>query len=165
MFCQNCGTKLLDKAKFCHNCGFCALSDFEIGSKPSSKTIGVKPLSFEEFLFKEMCAERWIDPIGKLSDNDQNNLEKTLIAEEETGQPTVATMQEVVHLIQDNVNRMSTNRFTIPRQLDFADYVDARKQKWFAEGGNLKICSLVNLLLMVVAEGGSFSQMSYNTLS
>ena len=88
----------------------------------------------------DMCAERWIDPIGKLSDDDQNNLENTLIAEEETGQPTVATMQEVVHLIQDNVNRLSTNRVTIRRRLAFADYVDARKRKWFAEGGNLKIC-------------------------
>ncbi|XP_046848050.1 uncharacterized protein LOC124441628 [Xenia sp. Carnegie-2017] len=88
----------------------------------------------------DMCAERWIDPIGKLSDDNQNNLENTLIAEEEIGQPTVATMQEVVHLIQDNVNRLSTNRVTIRRRLAFADYVDARKRKWFAEGGNLKIC-------------------------
>ncbi|XP_046845033.1 uncharacterized protein LOC124438863 [Xenia sp. Carnegie-2017] len=49
-------------------------------------------------------------------------------------------MQEVVHLIQDNVNRLFTNRVTIRRRLAFADYVDARKRKWFAEGGNLKIC-------------------------
>ena len=93
----------------------------------------------------DMCAESWVDPIGDVEPNeneDNPDIEEIIDLPgdlDDFVHQTEEARKRVVEKLQHNVIRTTRNRVNIRRRECFSDYVDARRKKWFKPEGILKI--------------------------
>lgn len=78
----------------------------------------------------DVCAEKWLDPIGECGDFS-DGYEETLTADELSSFESEPTelRQDVIEKIKNNVKRTSINRITIRRREAFQGYLDSKRKK------------------------------------